>query len=122
MAAGDPGRLREHPSRIPRNHFGIPVLDANAWRLKVGGLVRRRLGLGPDELKRFGSVSVAAVLEYAGNGGSGYVPAVPGEQSVIGAVGNATWTGRGWPTSWMRRASGARRSRWYLSSRLRRPS
>src|ERR1022692_794043 len=76
-----------------RNHFGIPLLDASTWRLEIGGLVRRRLSLDLDELKRFGSVSTVAVLECAGNGRSRYAPAVQGEQWGLGAVGNARWTG-----------------------------
>ncbi len=76
-----------------RNHFGIPELDAGAWRLEIGGMVRHPLSLSLDELKRFGSVSTEAVLECAGNGRSLYVPAVEGEQWGLGAVGNAKWTG-----------------------------
>jgi DMSO/TMAO reductase YedYZ molybdopterin-dependent catalytic subunit len=76
-----------------RNHFGIPELDPAPWRLEIGGLVRHRLSLSLDELKRFGSVSTEAVLECAGNGRSSYAPAVEGEQWGSGAVGNATWTG-----------------------------
>jgi DMSO/TMAO reductase YedYZ molybdopterin-dependent catalytic subunit len=76
-----------------RNHFGIPLLDAPGWRLKIGGLVRRPMSLGLDELKRFGSVSTVTLLECAGNGRSSYVPAVQGEQWGLGAVGNAKWTG-----------------------------
>ncbi|HUZ57064.1 MAG TPA: sulfite oxidase [Streptosporangiaceae bacterium] len=76
-----------------RNHFAIPLLDASTWRLEVGGLVRRPMILGLDELKRFGPVSTVAVLECAGNGRSSYVPAVQGEQWGHGAVGNASWTG-----------------------------
>lgn len=76
-----------------RNHFPIPELDARDWRLEVGGLVRRRLTLDLDELKRFGSVSTVAVLECAGNGRNLYSPVVAGEPWGLGAVGNARWTG-----------------------------
>jgi DMSO/TMAO reductase YedYZ molybdopterin-dependent catalytic subunit len=83
------------PARLffRRNHFAIPLLDASTWRLEIGGLVRNPMSLSLDELKRFGSVSTVAVLECAGNGRSSYVPAVPGEQWGLGAVGNARWTG-----------------------------
>lgn len=76
-----------------RNHFPIPELDAGAWRLVVGGMVRHPLSLSLDELKHFGSVSEQAVLECAGNGRSRYGPTVGGEQWGLGAVGNAKWTG-----------------------------
>jgi DMSO/TMAO reductase YedYZ molybdopterin-dependent catalytic subunit len=32
-----------------RNHFAMPSLDPAAFRLKVGGLVERRLSLGLDD-------------------------------------------------------------------------
>jgi DMSO/TMAO reductase YedYZ molybdopterin-dependent catalytic subunit len=87
------GELTPTSRFFRRNHFGIPLLDAGTWRLEVGGLVRRRMSLDLDELKRFGSVSTVAVLECAGNGRSRYAPAVQGEQWGLGAVGNARWTG-----------------------------
>lgn len=76
-----------------RNHLGIPELDAGAWRLEIGGMVRHPLSLSLNELKRYGSVSAGAVLECAGNGRSLYVPAAEGEQWGLGAAGNAKWTG-----------------------------
>src|SRR5450432_1690460 len=51
-----------------RNHFPIPELDVAKWRLEIGGLVRHRLSLAIGDLKKFGAVSEAAVLECAGNG------------------------------------------------------
>lgn len=33
-----------------RNHFPIPVLDPDAWRLRIGGLVRQPLSLSLHEL------------------------------------------------------------------------
>jgi DMSO/TMAO reductase YedYZ molybdopterin-dependent catalytic subunit len=76
-----------------RNHFPIPDLDAETWRLEVGGLVNRPLILSLEELKRLGSQSLAAVLECAGNGRTLFSPTVDGERWDLGAVGNATWTG-----------------------------
>ncbi len=87
------GELTPASRFFRRNHFAIPGLDATAWRLEVGGLVRHSLSLSLDELKRFGSVSMVAVLECAGNGRSLYSPATDGEQWGLGAVGNALWTG-----------------------------
>lgn len=76
-----------------RNHFPVPEIDANAWRLEITGLVRRPQSLGMDELMRFGTVSMVAVLECAGNGRNLYKPAVNGGQWGLGAVGNALWIG-----------------------------
>jgi DMSO/TMAO reductase YedYZ molybdopterin-dependent catalytic subunit len=76
-----------------RNHFPIPELDSQTWRLEVGGLVHRPLRLSLDELRQLGSESVVAVLECAGNGRNLFRPAVGGEQWGLGAVGNARWTG-----------------------------
>jgi DMSO/TMAO reductase YedYZ molybdopterin-dependent catalytic subunit len=87
------GELTPTSRFFRRNHFPIPELDASAWRLEVGGLVRHPRSLSLDELKRFGTVSTVAVLECAGNGRNLYQPAVKGEQWGLGAVGNAQWTG-----------------------------
>jgi DMSO/TMAO reductase YedYZ molybdopterin-dependent catalytic subunit len=76
-----------------RNHFGVPVLDATAWRLEVSGLVRRPVTLSLDELKHLRRESVAAVLECAGNGRTQFSPPAAGERWGLGAVGNAKWTG-----------------------------
>jgi DMSO/TMAO reductase YedYZ molybdopterin-dependent catalytic subunit len=76
-----------------RNHFPIPELDANSWRLEIGGLVERPQSLSLEELRRFGTVSMVVVLECAGNGRRFYEPAAEGEQWGIGAVGNAQWIG-----------------------------
>lgn len=90
-----------------RNHFGIPQLDETAWRLEVGGLVRRPLRLRLAELKKLGSVSIVTVLECAGNGRNLYSPSVQGEQWGLGAVGNAKWTGV--PLADVLNAAGVRR-------------
>jgi DMSO/TMAO reductase YedYZ molybdopterin-dependent catalytic subunit len=76
-----------------RNHFRIPELDASAWRLEIGGLVRRPLSLSLDDLRRRDIVSQVVVLECAGNGRNLYNPVAQGEQWGLGAVGNAKWTG-----------------------------
>jgi len=76
-----------------RNHFGIPALDAAAWRLEVGGLAGRPLSLSVAELRAMPSRTVVVTLECAGNGRSGLDPRAPGEQWGLGAVGAAAWTG-----------------------------
>jgi DMSO/TMAO reductase YedYZ molybdopterin-dependent catalytic subunit len=76
-----------------RNHFDIPRLDPEAWRLHVGGLVDRSLSLSLADLQKLPSQALVATLECAGNGRSLLDPPVPGEQWQMGAVSTAEWTG-----------------------------
>ncbi len=76
-----------------RNHFQIPRLDPSSWRLKVGGLVDRPLGLSLQDLGRMPSETLIVTLECAGNGRSLLRPPVDGEQWGLGAVSTAEWTG-----------------------------
>lgn len=67
-------------------HYDIPVLDRDAWRLEVGGLVARPLTLSLDDLRARPSVTVDVTMECAGNGmcrcqaptPSDMTPGVPG--------------------------------------------
>jgi DMSO/TMAO reductase YedYZ molybdopterin-dependent catalytic subunit len=76
-----------------RNHFPMPSLDPAAFRLKVGGLVERRLSLGIDDLEDMRSQTRIVTLECAGNGRSLFVPPIAGERWDLGAVSTAEWTG-----------------------------
>ena len=76
-----------------RNHFDIPSLDGDAFRLKVRGLVERPLDLSIRELRNLRSESRIVTLECAGNGRSQFDPPVPGEVWGLGAVSTAEWTG-----------------------------
>jgi DMSO/TMAO reductase YedYZ molybdopterin-dependent catalytic subunit len=76
-----------------RNHFQIPALDPVDWRLRIGGMVERPLTLSMRDLHNLPSQSVMVTLECAGNGRSGLVPKVQGEQWQLGAVSTAEWTG-----------------------------
>lgn len=80
-----------------RNNGRVPTLDEAAraaWTLEVDGEVDRPLRLTLDVLKgRFAVVSVAAVLECAGNGRRNFVPETDGIPWDEGAVGCARWTG-----------------------------
>ncbi len=76
-----------------RNHFETPFLDADTWRLTVGGLVDRTLSLGVHDLRRLPAQTLVATLECAGNGRSMLDPPVDGEQWRLGAVSTAEWTG-----------------------------
>jgi DMSO/TMAO reductase YedYZ molybdopterin-dependent catalytic subunit len=76
-----------------RNHFTIPNLDGERYRLSVGGLVERPFELSLGELHNLPSESRIVTLECAGNGRSSFDPAVPGEPWGLGAVSSAEWTG-----------------------------
>ena len=76
-----------------RTHLYKPTIDANQWRLKVGGLVANTLSLEMADLKKLPRVELVSVLECAGNGRSFYQPTVTGLQWRYGAVGNARWAG-----------------------------
>ena len=66
------------------SHFGQPAIDENDWRLEVTGLINRPLTLTLADLKARARQDVDLTLECSGNTGLPF---------LIGAVGNARWTG-----------------------------
>ena len=76
-----------------RSHFPTPELDPVAYRLSIGGAVRKALRLSYAEIRTMPSRTCVATLECAGNSRVFLVPPVPGAQWELGAVGNAEWTG-----------------------------
>ena len=77
-----------------RNHFSlVPQIDAAAWGLKVGGLVRQPLELSFDELLSLPSRESIVTLECAGNSRSYLTPAAEGIGFSHGAVSTARWKG-----------------------------
>lgn len=76
-----------------RNNFDAPDLDADSWRLRVGGLVARELELGLAELQGGSATTRTWTLECAGNGRRGFEPAVGGTPWGLGATGTARFTG-----------------------------
>jgi sulfane dehydrogenase subunit SoxC len=75
-------------------HFDIPFVDAETWRLELGGKVERPATLTLDELKARPARTLAVTLECAGNGRALLDP--PGAASqpwLVEAVGTAEWTG-----------------------------
>ena len=63
-------------------HYGHPVVDPAAFRLKVSGLVERPKSLSLDELKKIGTTDLVAGFECSGNRGP-----------LNGLSGNGRWTG-----------------------------
>lgn len=77
-----------------RNHMHEPSeLDANDWRLSIGGEVERPAALKLADLSKLETHSVVNTLECAGNGRGMNRPQVPGIQWGKGAVGTARFSG-----------------------------
>lgn len=76
-----------------RNHFQIPSLDADTFRLSVSGCVERPLSLSMRDLHSMRSQSLVVTLECAGNGRTLFPEKIEGEQWRLGAVSTAEWTG-----------------------------
>ncbi len=74
-------------------HFDIPAVEADAWRLEVGGLVARRLKLTLEEIRRRPSVTIAVTMECAGNGRALLDPRPVSQPWLVEAVSTAEWTG-----------------------------
>jgi len=74
-------------------HFDIPEVDPGAWRLRVGGLVRRPLELSLAELRARPRETIAVTLECAGNGRAHMSPRSLSQPWLVEAIGTAEWTG-----------------------------
>ena len=74
-------------------HFDIPAADADAWRLTVGGRVRRPLTLTVDSLRSLPASTVRVTMECAGNGRALLTPRPVSQPWLVEAVGTAEWTG-----------------------------
>jgi DMSO/TMAO reductase YedYZ molybdopterin-dependent catalytic subunit len=66
------------------SHYDTPVVDAASFRLGIGGLVARPQSLSLAELQARPRRDVTFTLECSGNHGFPF---------VIGAIGNARWSG-----------------------------
>lgn len=75
------------------NHFDIPDLDAQTWRLNVTGNVNSPLSISLAELAALPSRTLAVTLECAGNGRSALNPRYQSMPWRNEAVGTAQWTG-----------------------------
>lgn len=74
---------------------GLPTaVDADTFRLRVGGNVTKEIALSLDDLKtKFTPFTITALCQCSGNSRSFFDPRVPGGQWKNGAMGNARWTG-----------------------------
>lgn len=76
-----------------RNHFALPEIDFDAWRLTVGGAVEKPRVWTFAELTALPERTVFATMECAGNGRSFLTTKQHGVPWGAGAVGHAEWTG-----------------------------
>ena len=76
-----------------RNNFGMPNLDAAAYRLSIGGLVDRSQSFTIRDLQNMRSKTQVVTLECAGNGRAFFDRPTDGEKWGHGAVSTAEWTG-----------------------------
>lgn len=76
-----------------RNHYPVPVVDTEAWRLAVEGDVRTPLAVSLDTLREMPATTRVCTLECAGNGRLFLDPKVSGVQWGQGGVSTAEWTG-----------------------------
>src|SRR5437660_8142932 len=76
-----------------RNHFELPNIEIQNWRLRIGGCVERPMELTWDDLTALPERTVFATMECAGNGRSFLSPKQHGVPWGAGAVGHAEWTG-----------------------------
>lgn len=83
------------PNRLffVRNHFDVPAIDRNEFRLQVHGCVERPVEWTWEELTALPERSIFATVECAGNGRSFLQEKAPGVQWGAGAIGHAEWTG-----------------------------
>lgn len=65
-------------------HYGVPKVDVDKWKLEISGLVMKPRSLTLDDLKQRRRRTITATLECSGNNNG------PG---FMGAIGNVKWTG-----------------------------
>jgi DMSO/TMAO reductase YedYZ molybdopterin-dependent catalytic subunit len=74
-------------------HYDIPSVDAESFRLEIGGAVERPLSLSLDDLRERERVAVPITFECAGNGRALLSPRPLSQPWLTEAVGTAEWAG-----------------------------
>jgi DMSO/TMAO reductase YedYZ molybdopterin-dependent catalytic subunit len=75
------------------NHFDVPYVPDDGWRVDISGCVKEALSLTLDEVKRLPQRTLRVTLECAGNGRAHLSPRYPSVPWMHEAVGTAEWTG-----------------------------
>lgn len=76
-----------------RNHFDVPKIDIEAWRLVVDGMVERPLRITLSDLQDLPHRQIVVTLECAGNGRALMAPIPSGTPWRLGAVSTIRVTG-----------------------------
>ncbi|MEZ4833061.1 MAG: sulfite oxidase [Caldilineaceae bacterium] len=76
-----------------RNHFDVPEMDTEGYRLDVSGTVGAPLSLSLAQIQALPSRTLTSIMECAGNGRIFMEPKPAGTPWELGAVSVATWTG-----------------------------
>jgi DMSO/TMAO reductase YedYZ molybdopterin-dependent catalytic subunit len=103
-AMRDKGQLVPVDRFFVRNHTSTPILDADAWSLRLFGAGLRGapteadpVEIGYRQLRRMPDHTITAAVECAGNGRSFYATqqgqAVSGTAWKLGGIGVARWRG-----------------------------
>lgn len=66
------------------SHYNTPVIEADKWKLEIGGFVEKPITLTLADLKKRTQKEIMATLECGGNGAS---------NNFMGAVANVKWKG-----------------------------
>ena len=74
-------------------HYDVPAIDADAWRLSIGGLVERPRQLTLAELRSLPSVEHVVTMECAGNGRGRLADRPVSQPWFEDGVGTARWRG-----------------------------
>jgi sulfane dehydrogenase subunit SoxC len=74
-------------------HYDIPVVDADSWRLAVGGEVAHPFSLSLSDIHAMDAVTLHVTMECAGNGRAHLSPRPISQPWMVEAVGSAEWTG-----------------------------
>ena len=76
-----------------RNHFDIPKLNADSYRLSISGMVEKSQSLSMRDLRTLRSESFVVTLECAGNGRARLDPRPVSQPWLQEAVGTGSWRG-----------------------------
>ena len=74
-------------------HYDIPEVDADRWRLTVGGLVSAPMSLSLDDIRSRPARTLAVTMECGGNGRALFSPRRISQPWHLEAVATAQWTG-----------------------------
>ena len=87
------GVITPTPLFYARNHFAVPLINADEWRLCLEDGFAHPTQLTYREVRSLPSRTLLATMECAGNGRSGLQPPADGEPWNYGAASTAEWTG-----------------------------